>query len=383
MPFSFSWQIMGAGLTRSAGILFAILAVGAAYRFLDRRHRRDAVLTAVFAAAAILSHPEMTVLCGTMLGVLWLVRGRSRSAVVAGIGIAAGIVVLTAPWWVMVLVRYGPGPFLAASRTVEWSIAELAPLALLSFTADGYATPLAVLAMLGAFYELARYRFLLPLWLLAAFAVPHLGFRAAITPAALLAGVALGDLIVPSLLGAAPNGGRRGWLPRLTALVLPAVLLGQALLLVTSSEIARARTNPFVTKGERDAMRWAAAHLAADARVLVVTSAESWAEDPTSEWFPAIARRVSVVTPQACEWFASDEFHRRIRAYDALIACRREGLACLVEWLDTHRVEISHVFVSKVPRGPTQPVRLAAELAASHRFSRVYDGPGAVVFAKR
>ena len=191
MPLSFTWQIMGAGLTRSAGILVAILAVAAACRFLDRRHRPDAVLTAVFAAAAILSHPEMIVQCGTMLAVVWLVKGRSRSAVVAGLGIAAGIVALTAPWWVMVLPRYGAGPFLAASGTVEWSIAELAPLALLSFTADGYATPLAVLAMLGVFFELARYRFLLPLWLLAAFVVPHLGFRAATVSAALLAGVAL------------------------------------------------------------------------------------------------------------------------------------------------------------------------------------------------
>ena len=114
-----------------------------------------------------------------------------------------------------------------------------------------------------------------------------------------------------------------------------------------------------------------------------MTSADSWAENPASEWFPAIARRVSVVTPQACEWFASGEFSRRIRAYDALAPCRREGLACLVEWLGTHRIEISHVFVSKVPRGPVQPVRLAEDLAASSRFARVYEGPGAVVFAIR
>ena len=382
MPFSFHWQLMGAGLTRAAGLLFALLALAAACRFLDGWRVRDAVLTAAFAAAAILSHPEATMLCGVLLAVLWLTRARDRASLRAGLAIAVGIVTLAAPWWVTVLLRHGAEPFVAASRSVAWSPGELAPLLLLSFTSDGYATPLAVLAAVGAFFELSRRRPLLPLWLLAAFAVPRLGFRAATVPAALLVGITLGQVVVPSLLGDRTPG-HRSRLPRLAAFLLPVFLLGHALVFVTLDAAASARANPPLTAGERAAMSWAGANLPADARVLVVSSAPSWAEDPVSEWFPALTQRTSVVTPQGCEWLPGDDYPRRVRAWESLVPCRDEGLTCLVAWLDGNRVAVSHVFVSKVPRGRLAPVRLVADLAASHRFDRVWEGPAAVVFARR
>lgn len=380
LPFSFNWQIMGGGLTRAAGLLFAILALGAGCRLFERRRRRDAIMTAAFAAAAILSHPEMPVLCGSFLACLWLVRGRSWAALRVGLGVAAGTLALTSPWWLMVLMRHGIEPLTAAAGTVQWTPGELMPLPLLSFTGDGYATPLAVLAAVGAAFEVAQRRFVVPLWLLAAFAIPRLGFRAAVIPAAILVGVALGELIWPAVEHASGEVRR---LSRTAALALSMVLLGHALVMVTLGEAEHRRLNPFLTRSERDAMRWVKENVTTDARFLVVGSASSWAEDPASEWFPALARRLSVATPQGREWLPNDDYLLTAHAYDALVRCRAQDLPCLAAWQQRWRLDPGFVFVSKIRRGPDEPSRLAAGLAVSSRFTRVYDGPGATIFARR
>ncbi|HEX8990781.1 MAG TPA: hypothetical protein VF784_03815, partial [Anaerolineales bacterium] len=58
MPRSFSWYVMGGGLSRSFGILFLLLTCGAAWRLFARPGWRGVALTAAFGAGAVLSHPE-------------------------------------------------------------------------------------------------------------------------------------------------------------------------------------------------------------------------------------------------------------------------------------------------------------------------------------
>lgn len=380
LPFSFNWQIKGGGLTRAPGMLFCVLAVGAGLRTVRSGERRAAVLAALFLAAAVLFHPGMPAVCGTYLTILWLVEGRSVEKLRVGALIAGSAVILSAPWWLTVVVRYGPGTLLAAGQAMKWSIAELAPLPLLSFTGDRYGASLAVLAVIGVAFEVSQRRALLPIWLLAAFSLPWMDFSAATVPAALLVGIGLGELVLPALTKGAE--GDRARLTRVAAIGLTVLLLGNALVFTS---VFSAPADPAVktlTRAERDAMAWVAANTSHDASFLVVSSADGWAEDPVSEWFPALAKRPSVVTPQGCEWLGG-EFQRRAAAYDALTFCRSRGLPCLAQWSRERGVAFTHVFVSKVPRGPSPSTRLLVDLKSSSRFVLVYENQAAVVLALR
>ena len=59
LPRSFEWLIMGGGVTRAWGFLFAVLALWQAYRLYTDGDRRAVVLTTLCASATVLSHPEM------------------------------------------------------------------------------------------------------------------------------------------------------------------------------------------------------------------------------------------------------------------------------------------------------------------------------------
>src|SRR5438067_7844984 len=50
------------------------------------------------------------------LGVLFVSQRPSWSTLVASVGVAIGVVGLTAPWWATVIQRHGVAPFLAASQ---------------------------------------------------------------------------------------------------------------------------------------------------------------------------------------------------------------------------------------------------------------------------
>jgi hypothetical protein len=58
LPRSFNWEIVGGGLTRSVGLLFALLALHQGYLLLKNSDARRILPTAVLAALSLMSHPE-------------------------------------------------------------------------------------------------------------------------------------------------------------------------------------------------------------------------------------------------------------------------------------------------------------------------------------
>ncbi|MBW3630096.1 MAG: hypothetical protein KY464_12455 [Gemmatimonadetes bacterium] len=75
-------------------------------------------------------------------------------------------------------------------------------------------------------------------------------------------------------------------------------------------------------------MRWIAQTTSASSRFLVITGngwepftawawgiKTGWQDDRVSEWFPVLAERVSVATPQAYEWLPDNAFGTQVLAY--------------------------------------------------------------------
>ena len=393
VPRSFIWLLMGGGLTRSLGFLFALVTLRLLYGFYTERRWSYVPFIASTAALTVLSHLG-TAPFVAFSGVLFLIAyGRNRQAVLGSTVAAAGAALLSAPWWATVIKMHGMGPFLAASATggsifhgfhISAAIDTLA-----HFGVGTSETVLALIGMLGAlgfFFSLAMGDWLLPAWWIAIVALDaRQGSTFATVPVALLTGVAVVHLLLPALrrlpaptLRRSPS--RAAWSP--TVILGIFLVFSAATALVRSREVVGGITDMgHLTPQELSAMSWVARETSPDAQILVVAGTP-WEIDRTSEWLPVLGERKSVATVQGYEWRPLGEFQRKQQEYNELQGCSGWVSQCLRDWSSATGVGFTHVYLPKSPdRDCCRLLRYSLERDRAYRL--IYDGPGAVLFARR
>ncbi len=66
----------------------------------------------------------------------------------------------------------------------------------------------------------------------------------------------------------------------------------------------------------------------------------------TSEWFPALAQRVSLATVQGYEWLPNLQSPTgRQKPFNALQACASSDASCLTRWMAQTGITASHVYL--------------------------------------
>lgn len=426
IPRGFIWMIMGGGITRSFGLLFAILTLWQAHALYMRRTTIFVLPTALFAALTLLSNPETGKFVAYSIALFFLVFGRDRRGLFHSVLVAMGMVAMTAPWWITVIVHHGLEPFLAANATgvslfsgdaAAWRNI-LGTLSGLGITTSEPLFPLiGGLAIIGALVclvdtiaSLRRGRLAVPALPLWWGTIIVLDNRASPTyntlPIALLAGIGVAHALLPLLHRAVPVAAPRGE-PALarndagdayrspvdlarrwsTALVLGALLCyaaGSASLTFPNIVGSELRFLVSLSPGDRAAMQWVAEDTPSSSRFLVIDGQPDWAADRTSEWFPALARRVSVTTPQGDEWIPDRVFARRVESYRQAQYCAYFNTDCLARWSAETGIAFTYVYV-RVPqlRLSDQCCALIPSLEANPAYALVYRGSGAVIFARR
>src|SRR5487761_1207888 len=74
IPDNFSWKVMGGGVTRSFGFLFALAALCCLEQMYERRSKRLCLASGVFAGLTVLAHPEASLflaISGLLLMAWW------------------------------------------------------------------------------------------------------------------------------------------------------------------------------------------------------------------------------------------------------------------------------------------------------------------------
>lgn len=380
-PRDFSWEIMGGGLTRSIGLLFAVLAIGRIHAMYRQGRRRDITLAALFSTLTVLSHLEMALFVAVTALVFFLAYGRSREGVAASAIVAAVTLIGVAPWLYAVMSVHGTVPFLAV---INGSVpAVLGPSLLLTLrVSDEPLFPvLGCLGLIGFARGIARREWVIPGWFVTLYLVdgrqaPSLG----IVPLAMLGGLAA-ELIVESFGQSGPFGQRAGK-------VFIAALLGYA---GFATLVGEPQTLQALSVQEQTAMSWAQGNTPADSRFLVITG-DTWAVNRTAEWFPVLAERQSVATVQGSEWLPHGAFPHRLKADDALGNCARTGVACLREWQRRYRAAFDYLFIVKRPSTSASMLGVAStpttdcceplreELAHDPNARLVYENSAAAVY---
>ena len=131
----------------------------------------------------------------------------------------------------------------------------------------------------------------------------------------------------------------------------------------------------------RMAMEWVATNTPPTSEFFVVPEA-GWPSDKAAEWFPVLAKRVSVATVQGREWLSDHSFARYDSLYRFALSCGGKGVDCLEKWADSSGRSFSHVFIPKSPGGACCRA-LSAALQSDARYAVLFDGPGGEVFVRR
>ena len=390
MPRSFSWYVMGGGLSRSFGILFLLLACGAAWRLFTKPGWRRIALTAIFGAGAVLSHPETGLHALAACILIWIARGRSARSLRDAVWVALGVIVLASPWWVTVLAQHGLAPLQSALAAGGHSGLFWTPLVTMDFADERFVTLLTALGLVGFAVQCIRRDWFLPVWLMVPFLVePRSAVAIAALPLAILAGIGLADFVIPKIasLGSKAASDEAEWTEYMST--------SRAVKLVTGYVLISAFIGAFafdlslatyvVPASGREAMLWIESDTPTDGRFLVLTGTAGPFSDPSVEWFPEIARRTSENTVQGREWTLGSKFTPFVSSLPELQACLNSTPECLNAWARAQQAEFDYVYIQKPPAqdAPAPSGLLLFQLRKDPGYRLVFENTGAAIFRKQ
>ncbi len=398
VPRAFDWLIMGGGITRSLGLLFALLAMRQAYILFSRRSLKDLLLMIGLGALVVYTHPEATIhtILTALLFFLW--KDRSRKGLLYLAATALGVALLTAPWWAVILNRYGINPFLAASTAARQNsynvLAGVFVLFRFDFADEPFVSLISALGVIGFFYLLAMRKFLLPLWLVVMHTFePRGGPLFMMIPLAMYAGIALEQLILPPIreldrriaaargrIEASPSN----WLEELLMGRVTRIFTGFLFIYLAMSAYNVAFTiqqNFSLTQEDLQVFQWVKTNTPAGSQFALITSGLPL-RDAESEWFPALAQRQSVATVFGFEWVNDGLFGKRTEEFRDLQACADQDPSCLEQWSRETGRNFSYVLV-KASSGDITGIPAADFLANSGSYEKVYGSKEIEIFLKK
>lgn len=372
----------GGGLTRSAGLLLALLATWAGMRMLRSGRTRDIVMTALLSGLAVLAHPQAGPFLAIALAAAWLTRWRTRQALGRLAFAATGAFLLISPWIVTVVARYGLDPFRSAAAVPGRDPGDslLAYLFLFLLTAPA----IGLLDLLGQVQQALARRPQLLLWRMGVFGL-DLRFSpiSGAAPTSMLAAHGVLDVLVPAAWRLAGRGGRelsdarrRRWRGGVVLLALLAGFVPSVVGMLGASGPSGA-----LSPSQREAMAWVR-DATSPGTVTVTIATSAWGSDNVSEWFPALSQRASATTTQGLEWTGE----LRAEAQDAeaeLRSCHPTSVdtaACLKDWVARHAgAGNAVVYLDRSAFAGDRFEAVAAELVEEHGYRQVWSSDQGVL----
>jgi len=404
LPEGYESSILGGGITKALVTLLVLVALYVGARAFRTGARRSYLFCGLLIGLAQLTHPDGGLASAIGLLFVLLLVGPSRSRMLGFVAVGVVALVVSAPWWLRVLVELGPGPLLSAAGNERGLLSGIVNQAFQLVKSSGLPLLAAALAiaLLEAVVHPSRVLFALGGWALAILLLDqrnaYMDFP---VPAALLAAAGLESFITRTWSGLVRDRPGRGTTARRAA-VFAAVAL--AVVAVTVPLVAPGFTGPRdqLRQPDLDAMRAVSEQFDPGTRFVLVTGSP-WYADDVSEWFPALTRAISVVTPQGTEWHGAGVFTQTVDDHAAVQKCADETLSCVDAWSAETHIPFDAIYVagpaaesSRQPQ-PTIPELLGIvpttrsdccgplreSLLADPHWRVVYNGPGAVIAVPR
>lgn len=391
LPRSYSWFIMGGGLTRSLGQIFLLLMLASTLRLYKFGKKEDVWRTGLLGGLVVLSHPEATVHAIAAAALFWLFLSRNRRGIINSLWVATIVIIVSSPWWATILAHHGLSPLLSAGQTGGHSLYRLASIFAFTFAEERLASVVTVLGMIGMIMQLSRRNYFLSVWMVIHFiAQPRSATAIAIYPLALLSAIALYDMIFPTILSLKTDQRNKDW----TGLILSQrsiqlVFAGLFSYLVLASFLYSIEMAPdYLSKTNREAMKWIQENTPSDSHFLVLEDAPDIARQTGNEWFPALAKRRSELTLQGREWLLFKDFTNTMDDYSEIQACLHQDVYCINAketpmTYDYLYLQLSTVASSTSQNSQKTRLFLAEELKFSNHYQLVYQNQDVEIYQKK
>ncbi len=345
-------------------------------------------LTILTGAVVSLCHPKSALLTVVSCAIIWAFAPRNWQNVRSAVAVCVGVAVLISPWLITVVQAHGLQPFLNAAQTSGTQLLLWRTFFTFDFTLESLPGFVAVLGLIGLFLKLSERKYLLPVWVALPFFInPRSASRAAILPLAMLASVALLDMILPVLV----THGMRVIHKRSNAIGL--LLTGWIVLLMLGGAYSlgiRMAANS-LSQSDQQTMAWVQQNTPPDARFVIITGKSGeLLRDPLQEWFPALTGRTSQTTLQGREWTWGDRFILSIAVLSDLQQCISQNIQCVQYQTQKLGLPFEYVYIQKQTimqcvEGETCQYNgkmLVEDLKKSSDYTLAYESTGAVIFSK-
>ena len=376
MPSGYGWLVAGGGLTRGAGLIFALLAAGlVATRPGQVPTWRTAALAGALLGLSALCHPQ-TAIFGVLACVVLSWRRPARPWLI-NVGIAAAVgFVVALPWLIGLVAEGGLAAVFGAGGRWE-PVTGVIRLVNLRFSAAPFMDVVAIAAVAGIVTSLARRRFRIPILLVAVYVAGVGGGEFLAAPVWALLAVT-GVMSLAFLMRRSLHDASR---PLTRAVLVGTAVVALFLALIGSFGSTTDKSSKLhpLPVSQIEAMEWIRDHAAPDA-VVIVPSDEVWGFDDIGEWLPAIAERHSIGTVQGSEWLGREGFRSQLERHRDVRACAGATAACYAA--------IDPTALIYVPKGqlnglfsPEDCCPALRETLEEAGYEIVFDGPGATIAA--
>ena len=380
LPRTFDWLIMGGGVTRSLGFLFAVLAIHQSYLLFTNPSSRSLLLATLFSGLVVSTHPEAAVHTAIAAVFIFVWKDRTFQGITRATTVAFGTLILSAPWWLTVLIRHGIAPLQAAQiaareNSVDF-VLRIFTLIKFDLTDEPFMQFLAVLGLIGIFILLAQRKPALPIWFtLIALIEPRGGTLYMMLPLAMFAGITFDQAILPILKP--QNGNFHTW--AWNFFIGFFLLYGMINASVTASNITRQLT---LTSSDLEAFAWVKANTPPKSQFVLITQGQPL-NDSTSEWFPVLAKRHSLATIFGYEWVNDGLFGKRVEKYQKLQDCIMQDTTCLNQWALAFNEDITYIYLRNNGEQTSTQTPLFMHLNNATDFINVYTAENIIIFLKK
>lgn len=383
-PRASNWATMGGGLTRAFGLLFLLLTVSSVIRLFKSQDKKYLGAAVLFSALTVLSHPEEAMHAASFCLILFLFYGRSKTGFTHSLIVASGTILLTAIWWMPILLRFGLSPYLNAAQTGFHSLLALFFPFFFPLTDEPQITFIAVLGLIGFAYSISRRHFLLPILYLLPYITDLRNAPVnAMISLVMLATIAISELILPAFSNQMVGKSR----------LVPIALVYLGVYLFGSAAYYNIQfTGTAVSEQNRTAFEWIETNTPSENRVLVLTGETDTFCDGISEWFPALTGRISPTTVQGREWLPN--FSAAMQKQRELQACldTDNALECVENISRQYKIEFDYLYIArestikqscKVIAPVIRGDALIADLKSRNDYQPVYQTQAVIVFAHK
>lgn len=374
-PRGFIWLIMGGGVTRAPGMLFALFSLYFFTKYSNPQKKLNIILSTIFAALCFLSHFEWAFFLATSLLVLTIFHKKFLLYRKDALLIIGTSTFFTCIWLVYQIINIGSiSPlisFLGAGFTQAFFGAML--LLNLTYLTQEYMFPLVgVLGVVGLLYERKRNMWLSVWPLIPLILTPRTANNYLTIPFAIAASSILYRLFIDKKESIT--------VPIFSNFIVVAViytLVGSFTL--QSSPYVRDGAYTSITSEKVQSFSWINNNTAQESRFLVIPKhyEDTWSINPLAEWFPALSKRQSINTAQGTEWLPDDQFVHRVKFYGEILGCYFSKIECYEDVSNKYGYNYDYIYLE---RGVDDITRLS--IANSKTYTSIYQSGNISIYKK-